>query len=185
VATGEAFVGLISFALATGLLYARFSRPRTMLVYSENALVAPYRDGSGLMLRVANKRESQMIDVSASMIFSWVETTDESQARRFFNLELEYNRINMLSTSWTIVHPIDGASPLAGKTPEELERAEAEILVLLTGIDEAFEQTVHARSSYRAEEIVWNARFQSMFLPVDAQARVSVDISRVHEIEPA
>ena len=87
--------------------------------------------------------------------------------------------------SWTIVHPIDSASPLAGKTPEELERDEAEILVLLSGIDEAFEQTVHTRSSYRADEIVWNARFQSMFLPTDARARVSVDISRVHEIEPA
>lgn len=86
--------------------------------------------------------------------------------------------------SWTIVHPIDSASPLAGRTPEDLERAEAEILVLLTGVDEAFEQTVHTRSSYRADEIVWNARFQSMLLPADHRSRVSVDITRVHETEP-
>ena len=87
--------------------------------------------------------------------------------------------------SWTIVHPIDGASPLAGRTPEDLERTEAEILVLLTGLDEASEQTVHARSSYRPDEIVWNARFQSMFLSSDVHQRVSVDITKVHEIEPA
>jgi inward rectifier potassium channel len=82
------------------------------------------------------------------------------------------------------VHPIDEGSPLAGATNEELERTQAEILVLLSGIDETFEQTIHARSSYRANEIVWNARFQSMFLPTDSQTRVSVDISRLHEIEP-
>ena len=85
--------------------------------------------------------------------------------------------------SWTIVHPIDSASPLAGRTPEDLARTQAEILVLLSGIDEALEQTVHARSSYRADEIVWNARFQSMFLPSDGHPSVSVDITRVHEIE--
>ncbi len=82
------------------------------------------------------------------------------------------------------MHPIDDASPLSGKTAEHLEQAEAEILVLLSGIDEAFEQTVHARSSYRADEIIWNARFQSMFLAMDAKSQVSVDISRIHEIEP-
>ena len=78
----------------------------------------------------------------------------------------------------------DEASPLAGKSVEELERTQAEILVLLSGTDETFEQTVHARSSDSADEIVWNARFQSMFRPTDARARVSIDISRIHAIEP-
>jgi inward rectifier potassium channel len=78
----------------------------------------------------------------------------------------------------------DEASPLAGKSVEELERTQAEILVLLSGTDETFEQTVYARSSYSADEIVWNARFQSMFRPTDARARVSIDISRIHSIEP-
>ena len=103
--------------------------------------------------------------------------------RRFDFLELERRKVTFFPLAWTIVHPIDDDSPLAGRTPEELERSEAEILVLLTGIDEALEQTVHARSSYRADEIVWKARFQSMFLPTDGRSSVSVDISRVHEIE--
>jgi inward rectifier potassium channel len=81
------------------------------------------------------------------------------------------------------VHPIDESSPLAGKTMQELDRAEAEILVLLSGIDEASQQTVHTRSSYQAREIVWNARFRSMFLAMDSRDQVMVDISRIHEIE--
>ena len=85
--------------------------------------------------------------------------------------------------SWTVVHPLDEASPLAGQTRESLERSEAELLVLLSGVDEALEQSVHARSSYRADEIVWNARFQSMFLEPGARSGVAVDISRIHEIE--
>jgi inward rectifier potassium channel len=138
------------------------------------------------MFRIANRRRNEIIQLEAQVLFSAVEPdTRGGTVRRYSVLPLERNKVTFFPLSWTIVHPIDGASPLAGKTPGELERAEAEILVLLTGIDEAFEQTVHARSSYRAEEIVWNARFQSMFLPVDAQTRVTVDISRVHEIEPA
>jgi inward rectifier potassium channel len=104
--------------------------------------------------------------------------------RRYTLLPLERNKVTFFPLSWTVVHPIDGASPLAGQTRETIERSEGEILVLLTGIDEAVEQTVHARSSYRADEIVWNARFRSMFLTADAESRVAVDISRVHEIEP-
>jgi len=98
-------------------------------------------------------------------------------------LPLERNQVTFFPLSWTVVHPIDDASPLAGKTPKDLAQTQAEILVLLSGIDETFEQTVHARSSYRADEIVWNARFRSMFLPTDSRSRISVDIRQVHEIE--
>jgi inward rectifier potassium channel len=108
-----------------------------------------------------------------------------TMVRRYWPLPLERNKVTFFPLSWTIVHPIDPESPLAGKTMEELERAQSEILVLLSGIDETFEQTVHSRSSYRADEIVWNARFRSMFLvPVDPGSPIAVDITRVHEIEP-
>jgi inward rectifier potassium channel len=187
VVTFEALVGLMYQALATGLLFARFSRPTASVLFSRRAVVGPYNNSSqGLMFRIVNRRRNEIIQLEAQVLFSAVEPdTRGGTVRRYSVLPLERNKVTFFPLSWTIVHPIDGASPLAGKTPEQLERAEAEILVLLSGIDEAFEQTVHARSSYRAEEIVWNARFQSMFLPVDARSRVSVDISRVHEIEPA
>jgi len=136
------------------------------------------------MFRLANRRRNEIIELEAQVLFSAMEADGRGGlVRRYTPLTLERNKVTFFPLSWTIVHPIDEASPLAGRTPEDLERAEAEILVLLSGVDEALEQTVHVRSSYRANEIIWHARFQSMFLQDDAKSRVAVDISRVHEIE--
>jgi inward rectifier potassium channel len=185
VVTVEALVGLMYQALATGLLFARFTRPTAALLFSRRAVVGPYGDGQGLMFRIVNGRRTEIIELEAQVLFSQVEPDHRGgTVRRYSALPLERNKVTFFPLSWTIVHPIDSASPLAGRTREDLERTQAEILVLLSGIDEALEQTVHARSSYRADEIVWNARFQSMFLPPDVRSRISVDISRVDEIEP-
>jgi inward rectifier potassium channel len=184
VVTVEALVGLMYQALATGLLFARFTRPTAAVLFSDRAVVAPYNEGQALMFRIVNRRRNEIIQLEAQVLLSAMEPDGRGGAvRRYTALALERNKVTFFPLSWTIVHPIDGASPMTGRTREELERAEAEILVLLTGVDEALEQTVHARSSYRADEIVWNARFQSMFLTASRGDRVSVDISRVHEIE--
>jgi inward rectifier potassium channel len=185
VATCEAFVGLMSFALATGLLYGRFSRPRTKLVYSDNALLSPFGGGRALMARVANRRESQMIDVSARLMFSWVERSERDPVRRFYNLELEYDRVNLLSTSWTIVHPIVETSPLHGLTALELETADVEIILLLRGYDETHSQEVHSRTSYVARDIVWGARFTPVLGKNDrGQATIALDKLSSHEPAP-
>jgi inward rectifier potassium channel len=184
VVTIEALVGLMYQALATGLLFARFTRPRTGILFSNRAVVAPYSDGEALMFRIVNRRRNEIIQLEAQVLFSAMEPDGRGgTVRRYRALALERNSVTFFPLSWTIVHPIDGSSPLTGRTVEDLERAQAEILVLLTGVDEALEQTVHARSSYRADEIIWNARFRSMFLTAANGERVSVDISRVHEIE--
>jgi len=184
VVTVEALVGVMYQALATGLLFARFTRPTAALLFSARAVVGPYNGGQGLMFRIVNRRRNEIIELEAQVLFSALEPDNRGgTVRRYVALPLERNKVTFFPLSWTIVHPIDSASPLAGRTREDLERTEAEILVLLTGIDEALEQTVHARSSYRADEIIWNARFLSMFLQADRQSRVSVDVSRVHEIE--
>jgi inward rectifier potassium channel len=184
VVTVEALVGLMYQALATGLLFARFTRPNAALLFSRNAVVGPYGAGEGLMFRIANQRRNEIIELGAQVLFSAMESDGRGgTVRRYLPLALERNKVTFFPLSWTIVHPIDDSSPLAGRTRADLERAEAEILVLLSGVDEALEQTVHVRSSYRADEIVWHARFQSMYLQTDARSRVAVDISRVHEIE--
>jgi len=184
VASVEAFVGLMSFAFATGLLYGRFSRPRTMLVYSNNALVSPFHDGKALMVRVANRRDSQMINVSAGMMFSWVEGTGQERKRRFYNLELEYDRVNLLATSWTIVHPIGEKSPLAGVTADDLLKADAEIILLLRGYDETHSQEVHARTSYVAREIVWGAKFVTI-LGHNGKGQATIALDKLSMYEPA
>ena len=186
IVTLEALVGLMYQALATGLLFARFARPTASILFSRRAVVAPYAGGRALEFRIANRRRNEIIQLEAQVLFSAMEPGERGDSvRRYVPLPLERNKVTFFPLSWTIVHPIDGASPLAGKTPEELERMEAEILVLLSGIDETFEQAVHARSSYRASEIVWNARFQSIFLSSSMRPAISVDVSRLDEIETA
>jgi len=184
VVTIEALVGLMYQALATGLLFARFTRPTAAVIFSDRAVVAPYNDGQALMFRIVNRRRNEIIQLEAQVLLSAMEPDGSGGfVRRYAPLALERNKVTFFPLSWTIVHPIDGGSPLTGRTTQDLERAQAEILVLLTGVDEALEQTVHARSSYRSDEIVWNARFRSMFLTAGSGNRVTVDISRVHEIE--
>jgi inward rectifier potassium channel len=178
-------VGLMYQALATGLLFARFARPTASILFSRRAVVAPYSSGRALMFRIVNRRRNEIIQLEAQVLFSSMEPDGRGgTVRRYVLLPLERNKVTFFPLSWTIVHPIDAASPLAAKTTAELDQTQAEILVLLSGTDETMEQTVHTRSSYRADEIVWNARFLSMFLPTDARSPVSVDVSRVHEIEP-
>jgi inward rectifier potassium channel len=182
--TIEALVGLMFQALATGLLFARFSKPTASILFSHNAIVAPYNDGQSLQFRIANRRKNEIIQLEAQVLFSAMQPDGRGGlVRRYTLLPLERNKVTFFPLSWTIVHPIDQSSPFAGKTAAEIVQVEAEVLVLLSGIDETFAQTVHARSSYRAEEIVWNQRFRSIFVVEDGGS-LSVDISRLHEFEP-
>ena len=184
--TLEALVGLMYQALATGLLFARFARPTASVIFSRHAVIAPYNDGQALMFRIANKRRNEILQLEAQVLFTEMRPDGRGGVtRRYALLPLERNRVTFFPLSWTIVHPIDASSPLAGRSADDLRQTEAEILVLLSATDETFEQTVHARSSYRAGEIVWNARFRSMFVKAEAQSRVTVDVSRIHDIEDA
>jgi inward rectifier potassium channel len=183
--TIEALVGLMFQALATGLLFARFSRPTASILFSQQAIIAPYNGGQSLQFRIANRRKNEIIQLEAQVLLSAMENDGRGGfVRRYKLLPLERNKVTFFPLAWTIVHPIDQASPLAGKTSADLVQAEAEVLVLLSGIDETFAQTVHARSSYRAEDIIWNRRFRSIFVQEQGQS-LSVDISRLHEIEEA
>jgi inward rectifier potassium channel len=160
----EAALGLMAFALATGLLFARFSRPTSRLVFSNQMVVAPYRDIKGLEFRVANQRSNVLMDIRADMMLMTVEQGPDGQLKRnFVELELERNQVFFLALSWTIVHPISESSPLWGKTKEDLERLQAEVLILFRGFDDSFSQVVHTRYSYRWDEVEWSARFVPAF----------------------
>ena len=181
----ESFFGLLGVALMTGLVFARFSRPTANVVFSEHALIAPYGNGGrGFMFRIVNGRRSQLIELQVQVILSWIEDGGEAYARRFHFLPLERDRVPFFSLNWTIVHPIDDQSPLHGVDVATLQRRQAEFTILLTGMDETFSQIVHARSSYRAEEIVEGARFVRMFQLAD-DGRTELDIRRIDEHEPA
>jgi inward rectifier potassium channel len=179
VAAIESMIGLLAFALATGLLYGRFSKPSAKIVYSENLLVSPYRgDGKGLMFRMSNLRKNVLIDLEVEVVFSYNEIVDGKATRRFFPLELERSKVSILTLNWTIVHPLDENSPLADITAEELERTQASFSVLLKAFDDTFSQTVHSRTSYTYADMVWDAKFVPMF-ERDEDGRIVLDMSKV------
>jgi inward rectifier potassium channel len=182
--TVEALLNIVGVALATGVIFARFSRPSARIIYSRNAIVAPYRGMSALEFRIANARSSQLIEVEVQAILTKLERVGESTIRKFYDLPLERNRVVFFPLSWTVVHPIDSSSPMSGLTRTDLIAASAELLVLLTGTDETVSQTVHSRSSYQAEEIIWDVRFANMFLRDASEGIMGMDLDRIHEVQP-
>jgi inward rectifier potassium channel len=180
----ESFVGLLTVALVTGLVFARFSRPTARVRFSRSVVIAPYHAGTALMFRLVNERRTEMLQLEARVLYSHVVDDGGRRTRRFDELPLERHRVVFFPLSWTIVHPIDAASPLAGATHERLVDDEAEILVLLSGVDETNGQLLHARTSYRAEDIVEGARFASLFNPASSDGVLSIDVTRLDALEP-
>jgi len=181
--TIESLAGMLGLALATGILFARFSRPSARILFSHNAVVAPYQGITAFEFRIANERSNQLIEANVTVTFSRFETEGSKRKRKFYQLTLERKSVVFFPLSWTIVHPIDDSSPLAGITGESLHESDAEFLVLLTAIDETFSQTVHARSSYKSNEVIWGSKFANMFHTIDGQ--LTVDLHRIHEVEAA
>jgi inward rectifier potassium channel len=184
VAASGALVGLMAFALATGLFFARFSKPEGQLAFSENALIAPYRGITSFQFRIANKRANKMLDLVARVSLSWVEETEAGKRRRYAGLMLERNKIYMLPLNWTIVHPIDSESPLYGKSPQDLERMRAEFLIQIEGHDETYAQMVHVNGSYLWSDLKWNHRFQLMHEP-GPEGKTLFHLDRLNDYYPA
>jgi inward rectifier potassium channel len=181
----ESLTALMSQALITGLLFARFSRPTAAIRFSSSMIVAPFKGGRGLMLRLANMRDSQIVDLRARVNCSWLEQGVGGIGRKYQLLDLERAEVMLFPLSWTLVHPITEESPLWGLADEDLRRGEFEFLVLVSGVDETFSQQVHARSSYKPAEIVWGVKFRNIFNPPDDQGRLSIDIHRIDQSDPA
>jgi len=153
VAATESMLGLLSFALATGMLYGRFSKPKATVKYSAHAVIAPYQDINGFMFRVVNVQENQLLEVEVTVSLSL--RREQSELRDFFSLELERSKVVFLPSVWTVVHPISDTSPLHACTAEDLEEKDAEFIVTIKAFDESFSQTVYSRSSYKPAEIKW------------------------------
>lgn len=159
-----ALVGLMSFALVTGLLFARFSRPTAKVKFSKNALIAPYLDGKAFMFRMVNARQSQLIDLHLQVTFTWIETDKNGiGTRKFQRLKLERNSVYLFPLNWTVVHPIDVQSPFYDCDLQKMQEIDAEILIVLSAYDDTFAQLVHTKYSYTYEEIVQNAKFKLMY----------------------
>jgi inward rectifier potassium channel len=181
--TVESYYSLLANALITGLVFARFSRPTAKIIFSKQAVIAPYQDGKALMFRLVNSRSSQLIEVGVTVMFAYMVKEHGRTMRRFELLELERNKVQFFPLAWTVVHPIGENSPFANLTLEDLRQMDAEILILLAATDETFAQVVHARSSYKHDEIIWNAKFVNLYNKVEDGEPISIDIRRLSQIE--
>jgi len=175
----EAMLGWMFFAVATGLIYTRFSKPSARIIFSDNALISPYEADRAFMFRVVNGRPNVLMEMKATVILAI--DTDESEAvkRMFYNLDLETKSITFFPLSWTIVHPLTDGSPMSSYTSTDLKRLNAEFLILIKGYDETFGQNIHLRFSYTADEIIDNAKFKKNFKAND-DGIIELDVEGVH-----
>ncbi|MBA3970925.1 MAG: hypothetical protein H0X46_02055 [Bacteroidetes bacterium] len=183
IAAVESLVGLLGFALATGLLYGRFSRPIAKMIFSKNAIIAPFKEGTAFQFRLANKiRNSQLSDMNCRVTVALYETENGVKIRRFRPLELEIKNIIFFPMTWTINHPIDENSPLSGMTAKDLQEADVEFMISLNGFDDTFSQTVSSRFSYTHDELVYGAKWISVFSQ-NAHGQTSQDLNKISEFE--
>jgi inward rectifier potassium channel len=184
VATIEIFTGMSFLAVMTGLIFARFSRPRARLVFARNPVVNRHEGQPTLMIRVANARANMISDAAAQL---WVVRTERSAEgatfRRFHRLALHRQENPMFILSWTLLHALEASSPLFGQSAEDLAASEATLVLILSGLDENAVQELRARRSYDSSLIRWGYRYADI-LKADDEGRVTINYSKFHEVEP-
>jgi len=182
IAAVEAITGLMSLALATGLLFGRFSKPSANISFSSNAIIAPYQGGTSFQFRIVNRRKVNLLEMEAKVLLMVVDKSGATPIRKYTQLALERPSVYFFPLPWTIVHPIDKTSPLYEKSLEDLAKVHAEILILVKGFDESFGQTVHVRYSYTFDEIIWGAKFIPAF-SIDANGAVVLHLDDINKME--
>ncbi|MDJ0976134.1 MAG: ion channel [Planctomycetota bacterium] len=185
VMTLEAFTGLIIYALATGLSFARASHPRPDVGFSDHAVLAPYRDKTAFMFRLVNRRRTELMNLHVRVVVSWLIRKGSETRRSYEVLDLERTGVAFFPMTWTVVHPIDESSPFHQRTTAELRELDAEILVAVDGTDEATGQQVILRTSYKPREIIEDHRFADIFDRNASGLPLSVDVRRLDEVLPA
>jgi inward rectifier potassium channel len=183
VAAFESFLGVLTLALAAGLFYGRFSRPRSFLKFSDIALIAPYKEGQALMFRTAPYKNNQLMEAEVRLFMAMKVMRNGEEKNEFYSMNVEFSKINALVLNWTIVHPINENSPIYGMSLEELKQASAEVLVYLKAYDEGFSNTVVARTSYTADEIIEGAKFKPMYERSSTGEATILHIDKLNDYE--
>jgi inward rectifier potassium channel len=182
VASFEAMIGFLSFALATGLMYGRFARPRAYLVFSDFALISPFKEGQALMFRFASYKEKHTLtDVEIRVNLGLQIQEDGNTEYRYYELHLERNRVENLSMNWTVVHPLDERSPLRGFGWEDMRASDVELYVLIRGFDDVYSNQVLQRTSYTYHEIRFNGKFVPMYHESDDGKTTILDLHKLNE----
>jgi inward rectifier potassium channel len=176
VAAVEAFVGFLSFSLATGLLYGRFSRPQSKLAFADHFVFSKFEDGYSFKFKMTNLRDVVLQDVEAKVICMFNKKNEKGEfTRSFYMLPLTLPHLEIMALTWTIVHKIDAESPFWEKSKEDILEMQPEFLVLVNGFDEIYAERTRARKSYIAKDIIWNKNFATIFESRD-DGKVEMDV---------
>jgi inward rectifier potassium channel len=178
----EGVFGILGFSLIAAVIFARFARPTARLAYSSHALIAPFRDGWSLQVRLANRRNALLVEVEARLLMAMADVDATAERLQYFTLPLQIDKVSFLPLSWTIVHPITPESPLAGMSLGDLRTRRAELLLIVKGIDEGYMQPVITRHSFRYDEIAWGGRFVKAYGVRDGAARL--ELSKISDYTP-
>lgn len=181
--TSEALIGLLGVAMATGILFSKFARPESRVLFSDVAVVTRREGVPSLLFRIANERRNHVVEATVTLYLVRNEKTSEGESvRRWHELPLSRNVSPIFALTWTVFHPIDEGSKLFGETAASLAQKQAEIVVTMTGIDATLSSSIHARHSYVAHELRFGEKFVDIFSMVDG--RRAIDLARFHETEP-
>ncbi|HEV8283389.1 MAG TPA: ion channel [Chitinophagaceae bacterium] len=183
IATLEAFLGLLSFAIATGLFYGRFSRPQAFLKFSHHALISPFKESIAMMFRMSPFKNNTLSEAEVKLTAAMQIEENGKRMNKFYPLEVEIAKVNALTLNWTVVHPINERSPLYNLNTDDMKNIGLEILVFVKAFDEAFSNTVMARTSYIAHEIIWGAKFKVMYYPNEDKTKTILDLNMLNDYD--
>jgi inward rectifier potassium channel len=182
IAAVESMLGFLSFAIATGLLYGRFSKPKSFLLFSKDALISPYRDGSALMFRFATYKDHHtMTNVDIKVNAAMLVEENGKTTYKFYDLNLERNKVESLPMNWTVVHPLTSDSPIYDFTREDMKKADLEIYVSIRAFDDVYSNIVQQRTSYTWDEILFGRKFVQMYRESDDGRTTIVELQRLHD----
>ncbi len=178
----ESMLGFLSFAIATGLLYGRFSKPKAFLLFSKQALVSPYRNGKALMFRFAAYKDNHTLTNLEIKVNAALQVEEHGkQVFKFYELELERSHVESLPMNWTVVHPLTAESPLFEYNREDMKKADLEIYVSVRAFDDVYSNVVQQRTSYTYDEILFDRKFVQMYRESNDGKTTIVELHRLHE----
>lgn len=178
----EAFVGVLNFAIATGLLYGRFSKAETRIAFSKNIIITPFQDATAMMFKMVNERNNVLLNTSVkAMLIMDKGGLEDPFNKQYFDLELENDEVNFFPLTWTIVHKINEESPLYGIGVPELIQRNAEVVILVKTFDETYSQSLLRKHSYAQEQWKENVKFATNF-KTNGHGQVELYVNEVDKV---
>ncbi|MEY3450891.1 MAG: hypothetical protein RL711_716 [Bacteroidota bacterium] len=182
IAALESLIGVLAFAIATGICYGRFAKPNARIQFSKNILIAPYQDITALQFKICNIRDNQLIEIEVMVTYSYLTNANGKFIRKYVSLPLERDKVNFFPLPWVLVHPINEESPLWGVDAQTLTTLDAEVMVLIKAFDDTFAQNVHVRSSYKHDEFVFGGKFKINFDKV-TQGKMLIELDKIDDYD--